>query len=209
MSLVKDFYAGVVLASLLAVASCDRGAETPAATESAAVTTSLPEAQSPDAAEYAQADDSGSDSRGERRGGGGDDPRDQPIPEHKNGKPLWSANSRNSAQENAERLFERNGEAFGARNVDQYVDIDHAFIAEPPRGTLQLTRDNGDRLFYDPKGNVFAVATREGAPRTMFKPDDGMSYWREQEQSIARRNAGGSGGDRGRGSDDASGGGRG
>lgn len=204
MSLVKDFYAGVVLASLLAVASCDRGAETTAATETTAVTTSLPEAQSPDAAEYAQADDSAAEDRSERRGGG-DDPRDRPVPEHTNGKPLWSANSRNTAQENAERLYERNGEAFGARNVTQYVDMAHAFIAEPPRGTLQMTRDNGDRLFYDPKGNVFVVATREGAPRTMFKPDEGMAYWREQEQNLARRNGGGNG----RGSDDASGGGRG
>jgi pyocin large subunit-like protein len=208
MQLVKDFYAGVVLASLLAVASCDRGSEAPSATDSAAqasVTTSLPEARSPDAAEYAEAESREEGSgRAEGRGRGGDDPRDQPIPVHSDGKPLWSANSRNTAQENAQRLFERNGQAFGAKTVDQYVDMAHDFIAEPPKGAMTLTRNNGDRLLYDPKSNTFAVATREGAPRTMFKPDDGMAYWREQEQRAARR----SNGDRA-GSNGDSGGGRG
>ena len=74
------------------------------------------------------------------------------------------------------------------------MDAAHAFIAEQPKGTLKLTRDNGDRLYYDPKGNTFLVATRDGAPRTMFKPSDGMSYWRAQERDIAERR---SGGDRG------------
>ena len=183
MTLVKDFYAGLVLASLLAVASCDRGAETPTATTDTAVTTTLPAVASPDEAQVAEAES--------------DDPRQQAIPAHEDGAPMWSANSRNTAQENAERLFERNGKAFGAKSVDQYVDLAHAFIAEPPKGTLRLTRDNGDRLFYDPKGNTFVVVSREGAPRTMFKPDEGMAYWKEQEQNLAR----GGGAD-----DDASGG---
>jgi len=45
-----------------------------------------------------------------------------------------------------------------------------------------MKRANGDTLIYDPKGNVFAVATKDGAPRTMFKPDDGMDYWRKQKE---------------------------
>ena len=189
MTLVKDFYAGVVLASLLAVASCDRGAETPTTASSSqqAVTTDLPPVvASPDEAETQVAEADASD-RSDRS-----DPRREKAPLHADGAPIWSANSRNTAQENAERLFERNGKAFGAKTVDQYVDMAHAFIGEPPKGTLRLTRDNGDKLFYDPKGNVFAVATREGAPRTMFKPDNGMAYWKQQEQSIARRNNRGS-----------------
>ena len=42
-------------------------------------------------------------------------------------------------------------------------------------------RANGDTLIYDPKANVFAVRSKAGAPRTMFKPDDGMAYWQEQK----------------------------
>ncbi len=40
-------------------------------------------------------------------------------------------------------------------------------------------------LYYDPKANIFAVADREGAPRTMFKPRDGMAYWQQQKQRAS------------------------
>ena len=62
-------------------------------------------------------------------------------------------------------------------------------MSQPPKGTLTMTRNNGDKLFYDPKGNVFAVASRAGAPRTMFKPDEGMAYWEEQKAREAKRQA--------------------
>ncbi len=105
------------------------------------------------------------------------------------GKPMWSASRRYSAEENAQRAFERNGQAFGARDLDQFVKKAHAFVEHPPAGTLTLTRANGDVLLYDPKGNVFAVANKAGTPRTMFKPDDGMAYWEQQKAREARRTA--------------------
>jgi pyocin large subunit-like protein len=129
---------------------------------------------------------------------------DQPREDHRKdpvklvaGRPIWSASRRFSAQENAERAFERNGKDFGAGSLDAFVDKAHAFVEHPPKGTLTLTRRNGDTLFYDPKGNVFAVASKDGAPRTMFKPDDGMAYWeqqkaREEKAQTARRNRRGS-----------------
>ena len=107
------------------------------------------------------------------------------------GKPMWSASRRYSAQQNAERVFRRNGEAFGAETLDEFVKQAHAFVEKPPKGTLTLTRANGDKLFYDPKGNVFAVATSAGAPRTMFKPQDGMAYWEAQKTREARRQTAG------------------
>ena len=116
------------------------------------------------------------------------DHRTDPVPEV-DGKPMWSASRRYSAEENAERAFARNGETFGARDVDDFVRKAHAFVQRPPRGVLTLERPNGDRLFYDPKANVFAVATKEGAPRTMFKPDDGMAYWEQQKAREAQRQA--------------------
>lgn len=118
------------------------------------------------------------------------DRRDEPV-KLVDGRPMWSASRRYSAEENAQRAFTRNGEAFGATTVDDFVRKAHAFVEKPPRGTLTLTRANGDILFYDPKGNVFAVASRAGAPRTMFKPDDGMAYWEEQKAREARRQASG------------------
>ena len=111
---------------------------------------------------------------------------DEPVREL-DGRPIWSASRRGGAEENARRAFDRNGEAFGARDLDDFVRKAHAFIEKPPAGTQRLTRANGDVLLYDPKGNVFAVATRDGAPRTMFKPDDGAAYWEEQKARQARQ----------------------
>ena len=48
-------------------------------------------------------------------------------------------------------------------------------------------RSNGDKLIYNSKTNVFAVVTKDGAPRTMFKPRDGAAYWDEQKAREADR----------------------
>ena len=103
------------------------------------------------------------------------------------GKPMWSASRKFSAAQNAQRAFDRNGHDFGADNLQAFVQKAHAFVEHPPKGTLTMTRKNGDTLFYDPKANVFAVANKQGAPRTMFKPDDGMAYWEEQKAREAKR----------------------
>ena len=118
----------------------------------------------------------------------GADRRDDPV-KLLDGKPIWSASRRFSAEENAQRAFARNGEDFGARDVDDFVEKAHAFVSRPPKGVLTLTRANGDKLLYDPAANVFAVASKAGAPRTMFKPREGMAYWDEQKARESRRQA--------------------
>jgi len=103
------------------------------------------------------------------------------------GVPLWTATRKLSAQENAQKHFERDGQEFGARTVDEFVAKAHSFVKHPPKGTKTIVRANGDTLFYDPKDNVFAVTTRSGAPRTLFKPDNGPDYWQEQVDREAKR----------------------
>lgn len=131
-------------------------------------------------------------SYGSDRGGGSYDGaprvdhRKDEVAKADDGKPVWASSKRFSAEEGAQRQFERDGQAFDARTVDQFVKKAHAFVGHPPKGTLTLTRKNGDILFYDPKGNVFAVASKEGAPRTMFKPDDGLAYWEKQKDREER-----------------------
>ncbi len=115
------------------------------------------------------------------------------------GQPMWSASRKYSAEENAQRAFARNGEAFGADNIDQFVDKAHAFVSHPPKTALTLARANGDTLIYDPKANIFAVRSKAGAPRTMFKPDDGMAYWEQQKARETKRQTA----RRGRGDDEA------
>lgn len=125
------------------------------------------------------------------------DPRTQPVPQFE-GKPMWAANRRRSAEEAAERQFERNGADFGAKDVEDYVRKAHAFTGKPPAGAETVTRPNGDKLIYDAKSNVFAVVTSDGAPRTMFKPKDGAAYWTKAKAGdLGRRRRGGDGEGRG------------
>lgn len=104
-----------------------------------------------------------------------------------NGKPMWAANRKHTATENAQYQFTKNGQDFGARSEDDYVTKVHAFVDNPPADAQTIDRSNGDRLIYDAKANVFAVVSRDGAPRTMFKPRDGASYWTQQKQRENER----------------------
>ena len=119
------------------------------------------------------------------------DPRDLPVPQI-DGKPLWAANRKHTAEENAQYQFGKNGGDFGAGSETDYVTKAHNFIEKPPRDVETLDRPNGDKLMYDAKGNIFAVVARNGAPRTMFKPRGGASYWTEQKERESKP-AGGQG----------------
>ena len=143
------------------------------------------------AAAAGKSEDGGSAAAGRDTAAAGVDHRKDPV-RLVAGKPFWSASRRFSAEENAARAFQRNGQAFGARTEDEFVRKAHDFVDHPPAGTQTVTRANGDTLFYDPRGNVFAVAGKDGAPRTMFKPDGGPSYWQQQKDRESRRQAAGS-----------------
>ena len=168
---------GISAAALLA--SCDNGPS--------AVRNKSAAADQAGAARGSGDDRGGYASRGDdRSGASGVDHRKDSV-KLVDGKPMWSPSRRFSAEDNAERAYERNGEVFGAKTLDQFVKKAHDFVDHPPAGTLTLTRANGDTLFYDPKANVFAVANKDGAPRTMFKPDDGMAYWEKQKDRESKR----------------------
>ncbi len=112
------------------------------------------------------------------------DPRDLPVAKVA-GKPMWAANKDHTAQENAQYQFEHHGTDFGSANVDAYVAKAHDFTGHPPSGAESLKRANGDTLIYDARENIFAVMSKEGAPRTLFKPADGKAYWAQQKQTLA------------------------
>jgi hypothetical protein len=102
--------------------------------------------------------------------------------------PLWSANKTYSAEENALYQYEQNGTAIGATSYDDYLARVHDFIHNPPKGVETLSRYNGDTLFYHEPSNIFAVMTKKGAPRTLFKPREGRAYWEEQKIIEAEKN---------------------
>lgn len=107
--------------------------------------------------------------------------------------PAMTANRRETVDEKIIRLFERNGPDFGARSAADYLDKVRAFTTRPPADAERVERANGDVLLYQASTNTFAVVSRDGAARTMFKPEEGAAYWAEQKARTPdfgrRRNA--------------------
>lgn len=95
-----------------------------------------------------------------------------------------TANRRETVDEKVQRLYQRNGADFGARSAEDFLEKLTAFTTRPPSGTDTATRPNGDTLLYQASTNTFAVVARDGTPRTMFKPDDGPTYWAEQKAAA-------------------------
>ena len=124
----------------------------------------------------------------------------EPVPSF-HGEPMWSDNRQHTAQENAHYHCDKSGGDIGAKNFDDCLTKVHAFLDHPPAGAKTLTRSNGDKLVYDAKANIFAVARKDGAPRTFFKPRDGADYWKQQQAEAdnprgyrSNRSSGGYGG---------------
>lgn len=111
-------------------------------------------------------------------------------------RPPLTANRRETADAKITRLFERNGSDFGAATAQDYLAKVQAFTTRPPAGTERVERPNGDVLLYQASTNTFAVVSRDGVPKTMFKPRDGAAYWAEQKTAapnFGRRRTGSSG----------------
>ncbi len=99
-------------------------------------------------------------------------------------KPVLTANRRETVDAKTARLFETNGADFGAATPEDYLARVQAFTARPPSGTERVERPNGDVLLYQASTNTFAVVSREGVAKTMFKPRDGAAYWAEQKAAA-------------------------
>lgn len=110
-------------------------------------------------------------------------------------RPAVTTNRRETVDAKIDRLYRRNGAAFGARSAEDYLGKITAFTTRPPRDAETVKRPNGDTLIYQASTNTFAVVARDGTPRTMFKPDDGAAYWAEQKERAptfgGRRDGGG------------------
>ena len=143
----------------------------------------------------AETPDRGDRLEGARAGGRSGDRAEAPAP-LLDGRPLWTSSRRGSAEENAQRAFARNGDSFGASSLEAYVRKARTFIDAPPQGAQRLTRRNGDVLIYHPASNTFAVASRDGAPRAFFRPDQGGAYWEAQKARETQRRTARAGSDR-------------
>lgn len=184
----------VLLLGTLSLALSLAGCERPSAVRADAAAASGGEAAYASAAP-ADAPDRGDRFDGARASGPSGDRAEAPAP-LLDGRPLWTSSRRGSAEENARRAFARNGDSFGAPSLETYVRKARAFIDAPPAGAQRLTRRNGDVLIYHPGSNTFAVASRDGAPRAFFHPDEGATYWETQKARETQRRTARAGSDR-------------
>ncbi len=93
----------------------------------------------------------------------------------------WSKTKVLTAPENALAHWQKHGNEFPEiTSAAQYVDFAQDFVKNPPPNVLTKTRPNGDVMLYDQTTNTFAVRTASGVPKTIFKPNDGINYWRKQ-----------------------------
>lgn len=99
-------------------------------------------------------------------------------------KPGLTANRRETVDAKVARLFERNGADFDAASAEDYLAKVRAFTTRPPAGAERVERPNGDVLLYQASTNTFAVVSRDGVAKTMFKPRDGAAYWAEQKAAA-------------------------
>lgn len=97
------------------------------------------------------------------------------------GGSFWSSKKNQTSVENAYGHWDKHQSEFPEyQNSLQYVQGAQNFVTDPPAGTLIKIRPNGDTLLYNPVTNTFATKTSDGAPRTMFRPKDGIDYWNKQ-----------------------------
>ncbi len=202
-----------------ALAGCDRGAQAPSRAQrdeggsrssysSQGAFSEASGARSGDRRDEGGSGGSGGDSYSGRSSGASDRGGEREETPLFHGKPMWADNRRHTAKENAEYQCDKHGGDIGSKSLDDCLTKVHAFVDSPPTGAEVVTRvRNGDKLMYDGKANMFAVARKDGAPRTFFKPREGAEYWREQkDEAQSGRRTASRGGDEGSGSGSGGGG---
>lgn len=101
------------------------------------------------------------------------------------GRPLWTETTTKSPAGNAYGHYRAHADDFPeAQNAVEYSRLAHDFLNHPPPGTLTKVRSNGDLVRYDPGTNTFGVLRADGAPRTLFKPEDGRAYFDQQQGEL-------------------------
>jgi hypothetical protein len=179
MTLAKFGISGVAALALLGLAACDNGPSAVRTRDRDVATANIDTPAGGGA--YSRDGGSGATAGGNRGGGVDDNSGYRASRIQGQGDSYWAGSKKYPAAESASYHFEHDGQDFGAKDVKDYVAKAHDFIGHPPQGTETIKRPNGDTLYYNAAHNVFAVATRDGAPRTMFKPRDGAAYWAQQK----------------------------
>ncbi|QIS15365.1 RHS repeat-associated core domain-containing protein [Nocardia arthritidis] len=85
---------------------------------------------------------------------------------------IWTSTKNRSNVENAFQHWKKHGSEFPEiTNSKQYVEKATSFLNNPGTDVLSKVRPNGDIVRFNPLTNEFGVVTRDGVPRTYYKPN--------------------------------------
>lgn len=91
---------------------------------------------------------------------------------------IWTSTKKRTSVQNAYKHWKDHGHEFSELlNSKQYVEHAHNFFAISKGQQLTKVRPNGDILIYNVQSNTFGAFTKDGVPKTVFKPMDGIIYW--------------------------------
>ena len=84
----------------------------------------------------------------------------------------WTSAKKASNNINLAGHWEKHKDEFPTlMSQNDYYRFAQNFVTNPPKDTLEKVRKNGDSVLYQPSTNTFAVKTKDGLPRTVFRPD--------------------------------------
>jgi pyocin large subunit-like protein len=96
--------------------------------------------------------------------------------------PRWYAKGF-ASQAKLDDHFRRHAREWGAGNItkEAYAKRAQSLLGSEVGGdVLGFTSKNGFRFRYNARTNEFATAKPDGTIETLFRPKDGMAYWKEQ-----------------------------
>ncbi len=78
--------------------------------------------------------------------------------------------------------FLRHGKEFGDKykTAEEYLKGAQNFFKKEGEDIIQYSRKNGDTVKYDTKNNILGIVDKNGNIKTMFKPEKGMEYIKNQ-----------------------------
>lgn len=77
-------------------------------------------------------------------------------------------------------MFKHKNEFPEFKSQNDYYRFAIDFKNNPPSGTLRKIIPNGDVLMYNTKNNTFISIDKDGLIRAVFRPNDGIEYWKRQ-----------------------------
>jgi pyocin large subunit-like protein len=93
------------------------------------------------------------------------------------GKQIWSVTKQKISVENAHYHWNKHGKDFpNLQNAKQYVEQAWEFSRTSQNGIFSKARSNGELLRYNQETNTFGSFSRDGIPKTMFNPKNGIKY---------------------------------